>query len=548
MQLSEIKNLLETKPNQWAVQQAKIQQSRIRFHTDINLQKTDAGFAYFEFIGWVDRLLKQDKFNRFNELLTFPNPNNELTDSIYSELSKAQNSEDYIETYIFDSDDAKADWSIYKKQFNEFWKSTGWEAYRRSINSFVVIDVPIEQTTDLPEASYFLLNIDNVLDVSVDDKNNCIYIIFETHHGIAAYCNEFLRLFNKDHKLLQEVEHGLGETPVRNFWTSTINSKSNINKKAAISGVLSELDWLLFHRVNKKYLDVGNSYPIIYAYTIDEEDDKDNSDDKPTSKKGDFKNSGANLVGAGNYNEMPPPQDSEDFDFMKKPIHTEKVDRESLDYNTEELQRQKREIFISSVGFGGEAANDAPKNEKQIQSGFESRETTLKNIAANFAAIISWSNGMVARIRYGDAYISNFVFGGTKFFLRSELDISKQLKETESDVIKESLNEQLIEIRFKKDDRQKLRAQMLTDIDPFAFRSNSEIVSLFEKGLISGEDFQLKEKLFTFVKKFERENAPLTEFEPTKPYKTRIELIIKILKSYVSEQERKVPNQGKREE
>jgi hypothetical protein len=218
---------------------------------------------------------------------------------------------------------------------------------------------------------------------------------------------------------------------------------------------------------------------------------------------------------------------------MSKPIHTEKVDVAGLDYNTREQERLEKNIFNSSVGFGGESTNDTAKNEKQIQSGFESREATLVNIAANFASAESWANGMVCKIRYEDSYISNFIYGGSKFFLRSEADISEQLKTTESDVIKESLNEQMVEMRFKKDDNQKLRAKILSDIDPFAYRGNTEIISLFEKGLISNEDFQLKNKMFTFVKRFERENLPITEFEADKPYNARIENIIKIIKSYV---------------
>ena len=534
MQLSEIKNLLETKPNQWAVQQARVQQSKIRFHTDIMLNRAEAGTAYFEFIGWVGRLLKQDKFNRFNELMQFPNPNNELVDSIHSELSKALNSEDRVETYLFQDDNAKADWGKYKSRFNKFWRTKAWEAYKRSINSFMIIDMPDEQLGRYPDATYFLLDIDNVIDVEVDSDNVCRYIIFETEKGKAAYCNEYMRLFDENNTLITEVEHGFGETPARNFWTSTINSRSNINKRGAISGGLSELNWLLFERVNKKYADMANAYPIIYEYESDEEDSEIGADDKPTSREGDIKNSGSSLVGAGSHKELPMPTTKDEHDPMGKPIHTERVDVEGLDYNTREQDRLEKNIFMSAVGFGGESSNDSAKNEKQIQSGFESRESTLLYIATNFAEAEAWANDMVCKIRYEDAYVGNFIYGGSKFFLRSEYDLGVQLKETESDVIRESLNEQLVELRFKKDDTQKMRGRILIDIDPFAYRSNAEIISLYEKGLVSEEDFLLKEKLFTFVKRFEREYAPLTEFEAEKPYNSRIENIIKILKSYVT--------------
>ena len=533
MELVQIQDLLKERPNQWSVQQARIQQSNIRFHTDIILNRHESGLGYHEFISWVGSLLKQDKFNRFNQLLQFPNPNNELTDSIYSELSKSLTAEDYIENYIFNDDKAKADWAIYKQPFTKFWQTSGWNEYRRSINSFVVIDWPDEQISDLPNASYFFVNIDNVIDASVNNDNSCNHIIFQSDRGIVAYCDEFLRLLNEDGKLLVEIEHGLGECPARNFWTDTINAKSNINKKAAISGTLSEFNWLLFHRVNKKYGDLSNAYPIVYEYEPDEDESEVDSDDKATAQKGQIKNSGSELAGAGSYKTLPAPTEKDEPDLMKKPIHTEKADVQSLQYNTDELKRLKAEILLSAIGFGGEPANDSAKNEKQIQSGFESREATLINIARNFAEIVSWANDLVCKIRYGDNYVGNFIFGGSKFFLRSESEISDQLNETDSDILKESLSEQLIEVRFKKDDAQKMRAKMINDIDPFAFRSNSEVVSLFEKNLISEEDFQLKEKLFTFVKKFERENAPLTEFELTKTYKERINLIIKTLKSYV---------------
>ena len=541
MELTKIQSLLKEKPNQWAIQQARTQQSNIRFHTDIILNRTEAGVSYFEFIGWVGRILKQDKFNRFNELLQFPNPNNELIDSIYSELSKSQEAEDYIETYIFNNDKAKEDWAIYKNQFNKFWATSGWNEYKRSINSFVVMDWPELQTSDLPDVNYFFVNIDNVIDASVNDDNSCNYIIFKTELGTAVYCDEYLRLFNEKDVLITEVAHELGECPARNFWTDTINAKSNVNKKAAISGTLSEFNWLLFHRVNKKYGDVSNAYPIVYEYEPDVDDSEVDTDDKPTAERGATKNMGAENAGAGSYKTVPVPTEKDDPDLMRKPIHTEKADVESLAYNTTELKRLKTDIFNSVVGFGGEANNDAAKNEKQVQSGFESREATLTNIARNFAAIIAWSNDMVCRIRYGDNYVSNFVYGGSKFFLQSQSDINNQLKETDSDTIKESLNDQLIDIRFKRDDISKQRAKMITDLDPFAFRSNEDVIELFKSGLISNEDFQLKQKLFTFVKKFERENVPLTEYEPMETYNERIKLIITKLKEYVTSQQIKEP-------
>lgn len=545
MELTKAQSLLSEKPNQWAIQQARTQQSNIRFHTDIILNRTEAGVSYYEFIGWVGRILKQDKFNRFNELLQFPNPNNELTDYIYSELSKALNAEDYIETYFFNNDKAKEDWNIYKERFNKFWSTGGWNEYRRSINSFVVLDWPELQTSDLPDANYFFVNIDNVNDASVNDDNSCNYISFKTERGTAFYCDEYLRLFDDKDNLITEVLHELGECPARNFWTDTINAKSNINKKAAISGTLSEFNWLLFHRVNKKYLDLGNSYPIIYEYEPDEDDSEVDADDKATAHKGDTKNSGSELAGAGSHKTIAAPIDKDEPDLMNKPIHTEKVDVGALEYNTSELTRLKGDIFSSAVGFGGEAANDSAKNEKQIQSGFESREATLTNIALNFAAVISWANGMVCKIRYGDNYTSNFVYGGSKFFLQSETDINEQLNETKSDTVKESLNEQLIDIRFKKDEASKLRAKMLIDLDPFAYRDIDELTILAEKGLINLESFNIKQKLFTFVKRFERENAPLTEFEPTKPYNDRIELILTKFKDYVkSEPVERPPDQG----
>jgi hypothetical protein len=541
MQLNEIKQKLKEKPNQWAIQAARNQQSKIRFHTDIILNRTEAGVAYFEFINWVGSLLKQDKFNRFNQLLRFPNPNNELTDAIYSELHKALNSEDYVETYVFSDDNSAADWDAYKAKFNKFWHITAWDTYRRSINSFIIIDWPELQVTDKPEAGYFFLDVDNVLDAEVDADNKCHYILFKTARGTAAYCDEYLRLFNDNDELIAEVEHGLGETPARNFWTDTLNVKSNLNKKAAISGELSELDWLLMHRVNKKYLDIGNSYPIIYEYEADDDDTETDSDDKPTAIKGDTKNAGNELVGAGSYKTVPAPSDKDEPDLMNKPIHTEKVDKDALEFATNEQKRLEFGIFTASVGIGGEAANDSAKNEKQVQSGFESRENILKNIAYNFAVAKSWANGMVCKIRYGDMYLSNFIYGGSKFFLRSEAEIIQSLGQYDSDVIRESLNDQLIENRFKKDDTQRMRAEMILELDPYAYRSNTEIISLFEKSLISWEDFQIKQKLFTFVKKFERENGTITSFELSKPYDKRIELIKNTIKSYVESQQRPEP-------
>lgn len=71
-------------------------------------------------------------------------------------------------------------------------------------------------------------------------------------------------------------------------------------------------------------------------------------------------------------------------------------------------------------------------------------------------------------------------------------------------------------------------------LDPMRHISVEQATELYKDGLILQPDFEVKLKFSTFVMRFEREQAPITEWGSVLSYDERIKRIKKIIYSYVT--------------
>jgi len=541
-----IQEILNHRESQREIERGIKHQNRLRFHSDTTIQKTDFREAYREYIEWIGvqapEILPKDKFARFLTLLRAPIPTVELTESIYSRLLKVFHSQDSFYNYEFTSPELRADWNDYREK--DFWETKGFQAMQTAIDSVWIADIPAVQTSSRPEPKNRLVDIEYVYDIKNDEHLNCIYLIYKSGDYYVVYDDEQIRVFEKStaSMLAQpvfEVSHGLGYTPARQFWSEQLDSRNLINKVSPITKELSDLDWLLFHMTSKKHMDLANSYPKEFYYDFDDDsEDETRTDDKDQDNL-QKKPLGHQMSGAASIGVAPAPRGPDDFDMLKNPAVLISPDVETLEWHVKEEKRLQNKIYRSVVGVDQETINDIAKNEKQVDSAFESQLSVLFRIKKNFEIIQKFADSTLARIRYGDAFIGCKVDMGTKFFLKDVNELHQDYKLAKesgtSETILEQIQTNILNTKYRQDHKSRERAEIIRDLDPLPEKNLDETIKIFEKGGLDKINFVIKSNLLNFVRRFEIANGGIAEFASTIDYQTKIETILTKFKEYASE-------------
>lgn len=563
LEQSQIKKLLQRPNKQEVIQKAIEHENRIRFHVENFLSPSFISRTVNDFLSWVSTLLPKDKYSLFLSLFKYPTPIIQLTDLIFKELERVFDGKNPSFNYQFTDSFFAEDWEHYRREVLKepvVWRKQGWDAVRTAINSVLIVDVPPVQTGDLPEPYFYWLNIEHVIDYKLAGTSAVEYIIFKQPlNKVAVFDDEFYRVFQLNDKgeiaeMLTETEHGLGYCPARFFWSTELTKKTPDLKKSPLSPQLYNLDWLLFFETSKKNLDIYASYPIYSAYAQD--CDFENSQTgsycdggylRGSNKDYIFTGSGnlatcpvcyeKRLAGPGSYVEMPIPGNGDPD--LKDPVKIIGVDRNSLDYNTEEVERRERKVFSSVVGFGDVETSKQALNEMQVSSNFESRTAVLNSLKGNLEAAQKFVDDTVCNLRYGDDFLSSSISWGTDFYiytvgdLREKYKAAKETGATEAEL--DAILSQMIATEYRNNPLEMQRMLILKQLEPYRHRTFNELMELQTKGLIEEEALKMKLNFPALIERFERENINVIEFGSQLDFSRKIKIINEKLKGYVKE-------------
>lgn len=564
LQREQVKEIAQKPKKKQIILKAIRHQARLRFHTESYIDPMDVSMPFTEFADWVKRLIPKDKFNIFLSLFRFPTQNIELTTKIYSELERVFDGRNAAITFQFTDNTLADDWEYYRHDIlkePEVWKSKGWATLRTAINSVMVVDLPAEQQAERPEPYFYFLGIENVIDFSA--KGDALeWIVFkQPDNRIAAFDDEFMRLFEVDEKgkvgdLITEVSHGLGYCPARFFWTTPLSQEQPDIKASPLSPQLSNLDWLLFFRVSKRHLDLYAPYPIYSAYAAECDYKNNETGDYCDGGylrniKGEYKVlrdgtvercpicASKRIAGVGSFIEVPIPK--EGTADLRDPITITTVDRNSLDYNTEEEKRLADEIYQKVTGTGGEVQQKESINERQVTANFEDKKNVLLSLKNNFEKAQKFVDDTVCRLRYGEAFISSNINWGTEFYLYSVEDLQtiydNAKKSGASEARLDFISDQIIATENRNNPQQMQRMFLLKQLEPYRHLTLSELQSLANKQLIDPILFIIKINFANFVDRFERENINIMEFGNALTLNKKIEIITNKFKEYAKEQQ-----------
>jgi len=558
--LEDIRKKINEPKKRSEISLATLQQNRIKFHVQTRLTPC-LSQPVNDFFAFVHNLLPKDKEKMFKTLFRFPVKTNEVTSICFDKLSRIFEGKNPIYSYQFKASEFKDDFAWYRtEKLKEptVWQTKGWEFFKSEINSVLIVDLPREQESEFPEPYFYWLPIADVINYEVDRKiGGMKWLIF--HQGKDRICvidDTSYRVFKGEtniETLEHESPHDLGFCPAKFFWNESISLESPDVKLSPVTKVLDSLDWYLFYAISKRHLDLYGSYPIYSGYAQDCDFHNDESGDYCDggflrNRQGNYLFDSAGLlmtcpkcgkkriIGAGSFVEVPIPESGQPD--LKNPVQMLSVDRNSLDYNKEELERLRTEIITSVVGTNEEIITKDALNEQQILANFESQTTVLNRVKKGFEEAMAWVDSVVCKLRYGDNFLSCYINLGTDFYLynvselRAQYKAAKESGSSESEL--DALHKKIIATEYRNDPEQLKRMMLFSDLEPYRHLTREEVKELFKDGLISEEEYLIKLGFSNLVNRFERENMDIVEFASSVPYSQKINTINQKLKEYVS--------------
>lgn len=556
------------KPQKAAIIRKAIKhQSRLRFHTESYIDPMDISTPFTEFAEWVQKLIPKDKYRIFLSLFKFPTQNIELTGKIYGELERVFDGRNSAVTFQFLDPTLLDDWEAYRHDVlkePEIWRSKGWDALRTAINCVMIIDLPTEQQGERPEPYFYFLGIESVIDFKAKGESLEWIVFRQPGKRIAAFDDTFMRVFQLNEKgeieeLITEVQHGLGYCPAKFFWTTPLSQEQPDIKKSPLSPQLGNLDWLLFFRVSKRHLDLYAPYPIYSAYAADCNFRNNETGDYCDGGflrniKGEYKIfrdgtvercpvcSEKRIAGVGSFIEVPIPKDNRPD--LRDPITITTIDRNSLDYNTEEEKRLADEIYSKVTGTGGEVQQKESINEMQVTANFEDKKNVLLSLKTNFEKAQTFIDETICRLRYGESYLSSNINWGTEFYLYSTEDLQTIYNEAKKSGASEArldmIADQIIATENRNNPLQMQRMFLLKQLEPYRHLTLSELQGLANRQLIDPIMMLIKINFATFVDRFERENINIMEFGSALPLDRKIDIINQKFIEYAKEQQQSI--------
>jgi hypothetical protein len=576
LSVSQIQELLKKPKNKKQIEAAQRQEQRLRLHCEPILEKDCLpDEAFRDFSAWAKSLITAEKFVRFAQLLTTPLHTVPVTKDIFNQLGKFLDAQDRFIKYEFIDSELQSDFNQYLEKINDpdFWRTKGMDCLRVGINSVIVVDLPAEQLTTRPEPYYYPVCIDNIIDVDYCERTDkCEYVIYKQDKDakyVIAIDDEFYRCLEKQedgsYKIEgEEAQHswydsngqrlrGLGYTPAISFYNQNISNTRQINKRGPLTDHLTKLDWLLFFVTIAKYYFMYGPFPIVVSYEIEKNEfdqkNKEQADNTIYIPKAwspydlsagdirDPKTDERNLIGAGSTMTVPSPKRQGDPDMMENPIKVIEMTVDNLDWVKTYIRDLSSEIIEDCTGEDGDLLNQSQaKNADQIQAAFERKTAVLTEIKQNFERAHKFVVGTCARLRYSyDYVISVTIDYGKEYFMK---DAAALIADYES-AVKAGLNigytsalrKAIISTKYKNNPDELARQSILLDVEPYPDLTWLQMITA-QLNLADPESFVIKVNFTTFIARFERENGNIVDFGSLIPYKTKIETIIKTLKTY----------------
>ncbi len=569
------------------------QHNRAKFHVEPIDSLADVNQpALTNFLAWTQTLLPIDKFEYFKKYLRPPFCTVDITERAFTELTRSLEGENQYVRAEFASPENSTDYDAYLASIKEasFWLGKGVEAAKTQYNSVLIVDVERTQViADKPRPYFYLieLNSEKILDVSFKEDGIADYILFfEGKNTLYAFDDSYFRVFtkppeqdNSQFQLEHEVQHsvydvnnklisGLGYCPAKRFWSDNLTSGDTMQAKGPLSKVFGKLDEYLYKYTGLMYGEDTGTFAVVWQYADSEPKHIYPEDPSIVCKSGYFlvpqpdyinplgisiaqkpraypcKECAKNkLTGPGTIKTVTPPDNKVDAD-LRDPMGYIVPPQEIIEKATERLEARKRSLIASITGSGAEPGTNQPRNEKDVEAGFEGLQSYLLRFKINFEIARKWTLETMAKLRYQNDFLRCTVDYGTEFYLRSELDITKAYQAKKEaglpDYMLAPSRDLISQTEYRANDEQRMRQRILANLQPYPDRSDAELITWVASApqMLNAIRLRLRLDFDSYVRRFEREQQmSIVDFGSQIDFNEKIKIIYSSLISYTTEDE-----------
>jgi hypothetical protein len=554
---------------------AKLHEKRLRLHTiptmEDNLLIHE---AYLDFLSRIpEKILSDDKFQTFRDLVTFPLPTVEVVDSAYVELYKVFFSENPNFHYSFKNSKDAEDFAAYLKSINfkDWFSGEGWDLYKYSPNSAIVVDIrgknePSKKfKNNLPQPYFYSVPVDLLFAMENDRDNKCKFIIYYADYSkdIAYYIDDKeYRTYDRDggsgqYKMTNSSLHGLSFTPAQLFMDKKLGG-SNIARQNQVTPNIGALDWMLYSMIAKRNLDSYAAFPIISIYEqkcnyrssdgfrcddgyVSMVVGRGSSSEHTTSEKCPSCGGGKQLVSAGTIITVPTPSPDDNIPSLMPAVKVTQGDVDSIASMSKEIDNQVKQFMMHTIGFDGDLSDVSTpsRNMADIHRHLEGRYNIILQLKSSFESIHKFVVDALATIRYGDRYEWSVVNYGTRYYLQTLSEMQGTYEKAKVAGLPAYelalMRKELYNKKYLDDPDIKLRIEILSNIEPYQDLNNEELLELSDKNLLDFEQLRLKLNFNDVVMRFERDNGSISNYLKGLDFSQRVELIKAKMMTYLSD-------------
>jgi len=561
LEITEIQKRLKEPRNKTKIPGLKQHENRLRLHTEPTLSMHEAAGTANQILNWVETLLPRPKYLMFKRFFRTPLDTVQVVNEAYQAIEKIFEGKDAVFAINFEDKELESDYAKFRQgklRIDQVMRTKAFECFKTAINSFVLVDLPTEQTTDYPEPYLSFIDVSAAIDWQSNDTG-LDWFLFNHSTDHVGFCDDtrYCLFKVKDDKIIETVvdhEHGLMECPAN--WAFNIPlSYRDIDKKAAlITPCLGDLDYLLYFMLSKKYSDQYAAWQIYWGYSSECDFEQDVKDITYScdggfmrADNGEYVFTGdtimpcpkckTNITGVGSFIEVPAPD--ADTPNMAPPVGMVPTDVPGLNYVVEEIERRKSNFFKAVTGNALEATNNQAMNKEQILSLFESRMQTIMKWKKPFEDLQTWVERIVCKLRYAEQFIGLQHNYGTEFYLYGADTIlgmyQDAIKNGADHLVLDILQDNYIESKYKHNNAELTRAKTLLALDPFRHLKIDQVKDMYRSGHVDFKDYYLKANFSTMVMRFERMNGPIGEHLKEQPMLERVETIRAIINTFIQE-------------
>jgi len=520
-------------------------QNQVAFYTEINNNNP----FNKDFLSRVSTIYNHNsyKVQRFSEAFRGDVlASIELLDTCWGDLSRVFDPQNKVVSNKLTTEEKITDANNYLSKYDDFWRQDTWKALQTNFNSLVVVDLPTFQSRSLPEPYPFLLDIGNVQYISFTGRSPKEIIFIEKRSVLVDgekketliyfyYTEDFYSSYDENENLIGEIiPHNLGYCPAQFFWKWRLNSQSNVIRQNPVTPNVEGLFWYSYKTIESRKAD------LLYLNPDKQKPSSSCGYEAPNKKCFGGKLVNINkqpIINSSGTQELCPNCGTEQhnsggagnvtsIDLSVPAIQNGVVNPAAplVSYTSppiEGVQEQykritdlKTELQKAISGVDVIMTKEAI-NENQVETGYQSRENILMNIADAISFIRQWTNKTMLKLRYDKAYIDNSYFQGSKFFTRTvnELQLSK-IASTDP-IEKGEIQTQILNVKYKGNPEKMKREELLYKFLPMSNLTDTEFIELYKVGKIAEEDFILRTDFNNIIARFESQKGDIAQFFDT---------------------------------